>query len=809
MSAADTLTVLRSVSGKHAAKTFTRKRDGKITNRGYGAEMFFSVEAIPVSDITTLADALERLAAEKYAFVIRGEAVSGIDRAHTLRRALPDEKNGLPATFIEKPRHWLLVDVDHLPMPAATDPKADPEDAVEYVLGKLPPELHDASCWWQWSSSQSVFPDADSLSLHLWFWSLDPLGDAELSRWAVAANSRAGFKLIDPALYRAVQAHYVAKPSFEGLDDPLPRRSGRRDGLESTVTLLIPPANVKNPELPGNQGYEPGLGVAAHLAQIGGPQGFRRPIMSAIASYVATYGSAADSAPLKEAIRAALDRAEPDWRNAPGGDKYAGDEHLDKIIDWMRNHHGDQPPKGFVGEPPPGFDDAPPPEADALAGERLAEFSDDVLALEFTAQYADELRYVALRGKWMLWSGTHWHAEETLRAFDLARLVCRRISAEVPPNMAERATAIASAKTIAAVERLAKADRRHACEIADWDPDFWLLNKANTGAAPGTIDLRTGVTHSYRREDMITKIIACDADGDCPKWRSFLDRVTAGDRELQLYLQRVAGYCLTGSTREHVMFFLHGTGANGKGVFLNTLRAVWNDYAAVAPMETFIETYNDRHPTDLAMLRGVRLVIAQETERGRRWAEGKIKALTGGEPITARFMRQDFFTYDPQFKILIAGNHKPSLRGVDEAIRRRLHLVPFTFTVTIPPAERNLNLTNELKAEWPGILLWAIDGCALWQEKGLAPPERVCNASAEYFAEEDVLGTWIDQCCAVDPIYSELCAELFQRWKIWAENAGERPGSLKVFSQNLDKRGFKRCRQSGTGKAMFSGIALK
>jgi len=272
MSAADTLTVLRSVSGKHAAKTFTRKRDGKIANRSYGKEMFFSVEAIPVAGIDTLADALERLTGEPSAFVIRGEPLPGIDRAHTLRRALPDKKTEEPATFAEKPRYWFLVDVDHIPLPAATDPKTDPEDAVEYVIGKLPPELHDASCWWQWSSSQSVFPDADSLSLHLWFWSLDPLDGTALSRWAVAANARASFKLIDPALYRAVQAHYIAKPSFEGLDDPLPRRSGPRDGLESTVTLIIPPANAKNPELPGDQGYEPGLGVAAHLAQIGGPE---------------------------------------------------------------------------------------------------------------------------------------------------------------------------------------------------------------------------------------------------------------------------------------------------------------------------------------------------------------------------------------------------------------------------------------------------------------------------------------------------------------------------------------------------------
>jgi putative DNA primase/helicase len=304
---------------------------------------------------------------------------------------------------------------------------------------------------------------------------------------------------------------------------------------------------------------------------------------------------------------------------------------------------------------------------------------------------------------------------------------------------------------------------------------------------------------------MITKIAACDAYGECPLWHAFLQRVTDEDLELQHYLQRVAGYCLTGSTREHVLFFLYGTGANGKGVFLNTLRGIWHDYAAVAPMETFIKTYNDRHPTELAYLRGVRLVIAQETERGRRWDESKIKALTGGDPISARFMRQDFFEYVPQFKILIAGNHKPTLHGVDEAIRRRFHLIPFT--VTIPLAERDLHLPEKLRPEWPGILQWAIDGCALWQQRTLDPPAAVKNASEEYFSEEDVLGSWLSERCGVDKIYTTLSSELYRDWKQWTENAGERPGSQKTFSQNLAARGLT-VEHTRSGNVL-SGIALK
>ena len=215
-----------------------------------------------------------------------------------------------------------------------------------------------------------------------------------------------------------------------------------------------------------------------------------------------------------------------------------------------------------------------------------------------------------------------------------------------------------------------------------------------------TVDLKTGQSYAPRREDYCTKAAACDPGGECPFWWEFLERVTAGNQELESYLQRVVGYCLTGRTTEHVMFFVYGTGANGKSVFINTISGMMGDYAATAPMDTFLDSKVERHPTELAMLRGARLVVAIETEEGRRWSEAKLKALTGGDKITARFMRQDFFEFTPKFKLMVAGNHKPSLRSVDEAIRRRLHLIPFT--VTIPPEDRDEHLADTLKNEWGG-----------------------------------------------------------------------------------------------------------
>lgn len=302
------------------------------------------------------------------------------------------------------------------------------------------------------------------------------------------------------------------------------------------------------------------------------------------------------------------------------------------------------------------------------------------------------------------------------------------------------------------------------------------------------IELRSGVARPSRPEDYATKSTAVAAGGDCPLWLAFLDRVTGGDGELQAYLQRVAGYCLTGITSEHVLFFLHGYGANGKSVFLNTLMGVWGDYAVVAQMETFVETHNDRHPTELAFLRGARLVIAQETEQGRRWAESKIKVLTGGDPITARFMRQDFFTFTPQFKLMIAGNHKPALTSVDEAIRRRIHLIPFT--ITIPPDERDPQLADKLRAERAGILAWAVEGCLEWQRIGLAPPEAVRAATDEYLAEEDVFSSWIAECCATGKDHWEKFQVLWNGFKAWAERANERPGTRKAFAQTLKSHGF-------------------
>jgi len=447
-------------------------------------------------------------------------------------------------------------------------------------------------------------------------------------------------------------------------------------------------------------------------------------------------------------------------------------------------------------EPPPEGTDADDPrhvESDA----RPPDYTDESLALRFADRHKASLRYVAGWGKWMVWGGCRWQADDTMLAFDRARTVCREASAACErPRIA---AAVASKKAVAAVESLAKADRRLAATVDQWDADPWLLNTPG-----GVVDLRTGGIRPGEPADMMTKATAVAPGGECGLWRRFLATVTGDDAELQAFLQRVAGYALTGSTREHALFFLYGTGGNGKGVFLNSLTAILDGYAAVASMETFTATPGDRHPTDLAMLRGARLVASQETEEGRRWAESRIKAMTGGDPITARYMRQDFFTFAPQFKLAIAGNHRPALRNVDEAMRRRFHLIPFNFRIR--PEERNPDLSADLRQEWPGILQWAIEGCLAWQSEGLAPPQAVTAATEDYLGTEDTLSRWISERCKTVGYGGTECSALFADWRQWAAASGEEPGSQKRFSQALEAKGYAKDRKARL--ATFQGIAL-
>lgn len=439
----------------------------------------------------------------------------------------------------------------------------------------------------------------------------------------------------------------------------------------------------------------------------------------------------------------------------------------------------------------------PVPVADAEALDLPPEFSDDSLAKAFTEQYAPTFRYVANWGRWLQWDGARWSHDNTLRAQHTVRLVLRDQANEILRRAAEfgsktrgLATAVSSARTLGAVERLARADPKHSAAPEQFDADEWVLN-----TPAGIVDLRTGALRPATMSDFCTKVTRVAPGGDCPTWRQFLADVTDGDVDMQAYLQRVAGYALTGSTREHALFFFYGTGRNGKGTFLNTLEWIVGDYSRVASMDVFTEAKNERHPTELAALMGARMVTSQETDEGKRWAEARIKAMTGSDPITARFMRQDEFTYTPQFKLMISGNHRPGLRNIDEAMKARLHLIPFT--ITVPPEKRDPALPEKLRAEAGGILQWMIEGCQDWVKNRLQPPDAVRQATDEYFASQDVVQQWIDEECLVDPTVSELQKDLYRNFSNYANANNEYPLPRKRWKAALEKKGIQEGRASG------------
>ncbi len=360
------------------------------------------------------------------------------------------------------------------------------------------------------------------------------------------------------------------------------------------------------------------------------------------------------------------------------------------------------------------------------------------------------------------------------------REVVRAAARECNPKAAK---SIASAKTVAAVERLAQADPRLATKVDIWDADPWLLNTQD-----GVVDLRTGKLRPHSSGDYMTKITAVGPGGDCPRFRQFMHEIMAGDEDTIAFVQRVLGYCLTGDSSEEVIFFLHGTGQNGKGVLTSTLEWILADYCKSAGDEVFTETKNDRHSTEIARLKGARVVLVTEVGQGRGWAEARLKKMTGGDTLTARFMRQDDFEFKPQFKPLISANHKPELKSVDVAMKRRMHLIPFG--VTIPPEKRDSELKAKLKHEGPGILQWLIKGCLEYQQIGLAPPKSVVAATDEYFQGEDDVANWIEERCEVDEGFSNLSSSLFASWRDYAEKAGLIVGNNKRFKSEMNRLGY-------------------
>lgn len=411
-------------------------------------------------------------------------------------------------------------------------------------------------------------------------------------------------------------------------------------------------------------------------------------------------------------------------------------------------------------------------------------------AKAFISQNKDNVRYNCTTNEWMRWSGFHWEK-------DSKNLVQNQIQ-NVVHDMSSGNKSCCKSSFIIGVKRLASADPAVTVVQDELDTDRYLL-----GTPSGTVDLKTGKLRIARPSDLITKVTSTAPKTGAPvNWLSFLDDITCGDRDFQLYLQKLAGYSLTGDVNEHALFFFVGEGQNGKSVYFNVISKIWNDYSRTSAVDTFTASHFARHTTDLAALAGARLVTASESSGHKSWDEALIKQVTGGEPISARLMRQDNFTFTPQFKLFFAGNQPPQLNNVNKATRRRFHMIPFDFT----PAQPDRNLEVKLMGESAEILSWAIEGCRLWQKQGLSRPVAVTKATEAYLEDQDVFGEWLKQRCNVDPKAQESSQALWNSWSEFAKVAGEDPGSHKRMSQSLKSRGFTQKRVART--RLYAGISL-
>ena len=430
----------------------------------------------------------------------------------------------------------------------------------------------------------------------------------------------------------------------------------------------------------------------------------------------------------------------------------------------------------------------------------------------FLNQFGDRVRFCHPWSKWLTWDGSRWQIDDGGAVMRLAMATADSVWHDakecLTKDVVDFAVATSGHGKLSAMLKLAAADVPVAVDDLDANP--WLLNCSN-----GTVDLRTGELRPHRREDNLTKLCPTNFNPDVGSYH--FDRFLEGvfDGSTIDFVQRFFGYCLTGDVREHILAVFHGIGSNGKSTLLKAIEdTLGTDFSAAAPPSLLIEKKTEAHPTELAGLFGKRLVIAQETNHGARLAEATVKLLTGGDIISARRMREDFWTFPPTHKVVLVTNHRPRIVGNDHAIWRRITLVPFARKFWNPdkgetgPAElrQDKTLPVKLKAEAEGILAWMVQGCLEWQRSGLQIPDSVRAATAEYRSEQDTLGRFAETCCirsnAVRVKFSSLYGELEK----WCNDGCDNVPSKRFVGSWLKDNGFKEHTNNGR---WYLGIALK
>ena len=434
---------------------------------------------------------------------------------------------------------------------------------------------------------------------------------------------------------------------------------------------------------------------------------------------------------------------------------------------------------------------APRADASVGAGNYGPAVGEDGIALMFIELHKSKYRYVPGWG-WMRSRETHWERDARLEHFDDVRKLCRVIGTE-PYCERPDAKRLAKAQTVAAVVQLARADQRIVVLPETFDADPMALN-----TPAGLVNLRDATIRPHAGEYLTKRTAVAPEFGRGPAiWLRFLGDVFEGDDAVIAFVRRLLGYALTGETREQIVAFFHGDGANGKSTLLDVVLGVMGDYGIKIPSAMLMAQHGERHPTDIAQLCGARLAVANEVSEGEHWDESRVKELTGDMKLTARFMRQDYFQFDATHKFVIAANHRPQVRTMDHALRRRLLLVPFN--ARFEGERRDPDMLAKLQAEAGAILAWMIVGAADWFGSGLTVPERVRAASDAYSDAMDSLGLWLADCCrrTGDELDSERAGVLYHSYADWKRARGEQPVSLTRWGEQMRSRAFETYRSDG------------
>ncbi len=808
----DTISILR-----HPVALMAKiwKSDGTITP--YGEAKYFTLEERQVNGLAELSELLTELQGQPKACTIRGKYV-GDELARERDPAFqPGKVRRALDYFDDQPLHTVLIDVDGFE-PLTADALTDPRGAIdEFVFTMLPEPFRAAGYHWQLSNSAGHPSKGSELRAHLWFWLAKPLTSAQLRAWAKATGLKA-----DLALFNPVQVHYTASPVFEpGQVDPFAERSGLVHGLfGDEVVLEIDEALLAQAPSSGGRGarlrevvsedpiaralYDQGLvksqrpdGAlnivcpfeAAHTTESGESSTVYFPPNTggyAVGHFKCLHASCAGRTRGMFLARLGVDEVIND----------SEDVSTEPVADAGEAPKASRKRKGV-------------PEAQHLT-------TDQANARRIIDKFGKRLIVVA--GQWYAWTGLRWERDEG-EVYRCACKLSKSIHAEAdawlakPTNSEDEAKLNASVagalakwakksemkSTIDAAVGLAK--KMLAVDEDQIDRNPWLLNCIN-----GTVDLRTGELKPHDPMDFITKLapVAYDPTVRSKVWDDVVARVTLEEglttRPLARFLQRWFGYCATGSTREQAFVVHYGQGSNGKSTILDTIADVLGDYAATAAPGLLVGGGNDRHPTEIADLFGRRMVTAHETGEGGHLKEDTVKQLTGSDKIKARFMRADFFEFEPTHKLQLLTNYKPIVKGQDHGIWRRVLLVPYL--ARFGSAEdvnagrahfvKDTRIAERLKAELQGVLSWLVEGARTWFQDGLQPPDVVLAASRDYQAEHDRVGQFINECCELgseleSPLTDGLGGGLYEAYRAWCGESGFHALSKIRFSQEVER----------------------